>query len=151
MKKPVFLCYNRMGANPMADFISVESGKMGRVAYARIAPNEDLVIGIEKLCLSQGFSNAFVRGALGSLVDACLEACDGGVIEVKGPAVEIVSLAGEVRSDANGTPCASLSGVVADPEGKVYGGPFVSGLNPICMTFEVTLEEWLPETNEGSR
>lgn len=135
----------------MADFISVESGRMGRVAYARIAPNEDLVTGIEKLCLAQGFDNAFVRGALGSLVDACLEGCDGEVIEIKGPAVEIVSLAGEVRSDANGTPCASLSGVVADPEGKVYGGPFVPGLNPICMTFEVTLEEWLPEINGGSR
>ncbi|MGH6645021.1 MAG: DNA-binding protein, partial [Bradyrhizobium sp.] len=28
---------------------------MGRVAYARIAPNEDLVIGVEKLCLAEGF------------------------------------------------------------------------------------------------
>lgn len=135
----------------MGDFRYVENGKMGRVAYARIAPNEDLVTGIEKLCLAKGFNNAFVRGALGSLVDACLEASDGGVIEVKGPAVEIVSLAGEVRSDANGTPSASLSGVVVDPEGKVYGGPFVSGLNPICVTFEVTLEEWLPETGESPR
>ncbi|MFO7576163.1 MAG: DNA-binding protein [Pelovirga sp.] len=123
----------------------VESGRMGRVAYARIAPNEDLVLGIEKLCLAQGFNNAFVRGALGSLVDAGLRASDGSVIEIKGPAVEIVSLAGEVRSDENGTPCASLTGVVADPDGKVFGGPFVLGLNPICITFEVTLEEWLPD------
>jgi predicted DNA-binding protein with PD1-like motif len=130
----------------MSEFRMVESGKMGRVAYGRIAPNEDIVLGIEKLCLAQGFNNAFVRGALGSLVDACLEVNDGIIIEVKGPAVEIVSLAGEVRSDQNGTPCASLSGVVADPEGKVYGGQFVLGLNPICVTFEVTLEEWLPDT-----
>lgn len=135
----------------MGDFRCIENGRMGRVAYARIAPNEDLVTGLEKLCLSKGFANAFVRGALGSLVDACLEASDGSLIEVKGPAVEIVSLAGEVRSDENGTPTASLSGVVAGPDGKVYGGPFVSGLNPICVTFEVTLEEWLPEGSEGSR
>lgn len=130
----------------MNDFRLVESGKMGRVAYGRIAPNEDLILGIEKLCLAQGFKNAFVRGALGSLVDACLEENDDKIIEVKGPAVEIVSLAGEVRSDENGTPCASLSGVVAGPDGKVYGGRFVLGLNPICVTFEVTLEEWLPDT-----
>ncbi len=45
----------------------VESGRMGRVAYARIAPNEDLVLSVEKLCALQGFRNAFVRGALGSL------------------------------------------------------------------------------------
>ena len=122
----------------------VEGGSMGRVAYARIAPNEDLVHGVEKLCLVEGFRNAFVRGALGSLVDACLGTADGRYLAVKGPAVEIVSLAGEVRTSDDGAVRASLSGVVADPEGNVYGGPFVAGANPICMTFEVTLEEWLP-------
>ncbi|GJD49682.1 hypothetical protein OPKNFCMD_2415 [Methylobacterium crusticola] len=128
----------------MSDTIRVETGSMGRVAYARIGPNEDLVLGVEKLCLAEGFRNAFVRGALGSLVDACLGTQEGHYIEVKGPAVEIVSLAGEVRSSGDGALRASLTGVVADPDGNVYGGPFVAGSNPICMTFEVTLEEWLP-------
>ena len=59
--------------------------------------------------------------------------------------MEIVSLAGEVRSTEGGEVQASLSGVVADPQGVIHGGPFVAGGNPICMTFEVTLEEWLPE------
>lgn len=122
----------------------VEFGSMGRVAYARIGPNEDLVQGVEKLCLAQGFRNAFVRGALGSLVDACLYTRDGGFSHVAGPAVEIVSLAGEVRAQPDGSVSASLSGVVADPQGQVHGGPFVPGANPICMTFEITLDEWLP-------
>ena len=123
---------------------AVETGSMGRVAYARIAPNEDLVQGVEKLCLAQGFRNAFVRGALGSLVDACLGASDGTLLRVRGPAVEVVSLAGEVRS-SGGFLQASLTGVVADAEGNVHGGPFIAGSNPVCMTFEVTLEEWLPD------
>jgi predicted DNA-binding protein with PD1-like motif len=123
----------------------VEMGSMGRVAYARIAPNEDLVVGVEKLCLAEGFSNAFVRGALGSLVDGCIGTWDGGVKHVKGPAVEVVSLAGEVRKRSDGSLKASLTGVIADPEGNVFGGPFVAGLNPVCVTFEVTLEEWLPD------
>lgn len=131
----------------MSEPTVVESGTMGRVAYARIAPNEDLVQGVEKFCLAEGFRNAFVRGALGSLVDACLGTLDGKCIQVKGPAVEIVSLAGEVRSNPDGSLRASLSGVVADPQGNVYGGPFIAGSNPICMTFEITLEEWLPEGN----
>lgn len=122
----------------------VESGRMGRVAYARIAPNEDMVQGVETLCLAEGFRNAFVRGALGSLVDACLGTLDGQCRRIRGPAVEIVSLAGEVRCSDDGSLCASLSGVVADTQGNVYGGPFVAGANPVCMTFEVTLEEWLP-------
>lgn len=128
----------------MNDHIA-ERGQMGRVAYARIAPNEDLVLGVEKLCLAQGFRHAFVRGALGSLVDACMRTADGRYLEVRGPAVEIVSLAGEVRPAPDGSLRAALSGVVADTEGQVYGGPFVAGSNPICMTFEVTLEEWLPD------
>lgn len=123
----------------------VENGSMGRVAYARIAPNEDLVLGVEKLCLAEGFRNAFVRGALGSLVDGCLGTLDGQCVQIPGPAVEIVSLAGEVRSNPDGSLSAALTGVVADPLGNVYGGPFVAGANPICMTFEVTLEEWLPQ------
>jgi predicted DNA-binding protein with PD1-like motif len=128
----------------MSETTVVERGSMGRVAYARIAPNEDLVIGVEKLCLAERFENAFVRGALGSLVDACIGTRDGQVRHIKGPAVEIVSLAGEVRAVGDGSVRASLSGVVADTDGNVYGGPFIAGSNPICMTFEVTLEEWLP-------
>jgi predicted DNA-binding protein with PD1-like motif len=128
----------------MNDATVVENGAMGRVAYARIAPNEDLVHGVEKLCMAEGFKNAFVRGALGSLVDACLGTLDKENLHIKGPAVEIVSLAGEVRSNDDGSIRASLTGVVADTNGNVYGGPFVAGSNLICMTFEVTLEEWLP-------
>jgi predicted DNA-binding protein with PD1-like motif len=88
----------------MSDMIAVENGSMGRVAYARIAPNEDLVQGVEKLCLAEGFRNAFVRGALGSLVDACLGTIDGKYLRIKGPAVEIVSLAGGC-AQATTVPC----------------------------------------------
>lgn len=133
----------------MSKLARVESGQMGRVAYARIGPNEDLVQGLEKLCLAEGFENAFVRGALGSLVDACLDRADGQYLSVRGPAVEIVSLAGEVRSTPDGEIVAALSGVVADPQGQVYGGRFVAGCNTVCMTFEVMLEEWLPAAAEG--
>lgn len=130
----------------MPDIRLIESGRMGRVAYGRIAPNEDLVQSVEKLCMAQGFRHAFVRGALGSLVDACLARSDGSCLVVKGPAAEIVSLAGEVRSQADGSLQAALTGVVVDTDGQVFGGPFVAGANPVCVTFEVTLEEWLPET-----
>lgn len=129
----------------MSDIRMVESGQMGRVAYGRIAPNEDLVQSVEKLCVAQGFRNAFVRGALGSLTDACLATSDGTCIVIRGPAIEIVSLAGETRSQPDGSLQAALTGVVVDTSGHVYGGPFVAGANPVCVTFEVTLEEWLPD------
>ncbi|MGJ7609505.1 MULTISPECIES: PPC domain-containing DNA-binding protein [unclassified Variovorax] len=128
----------------MSEVRLLERGRMGRVAYARIGPNEDLVQSVEKLCVAQGMRNAFVRGALGSLIDACLERPDGTCQVIRGPAVEIVSLAGEVRLQSDGTLRAALTGVVADTSGHVYGGPFVAGANAVCVTFEITLEEWLP-------
>ena len=118
----------------MNDATIVESGAMGRVAYARIAPNEDLVQGVEKLCLVEGFRNAFVRGALGSLVDGCLGTLDGKFIQVKGPAVEIVSLAGEVRSQPDGSLRASLTGVIAGPQPKDHQRPSSGQVRSECRT-----------------
>lgn len=129
----------------MDDGGTLECGGMGRVAYARVAPNEDLVRSVEALCRLHGFRHAFVRGALGSLVDACLAGPRGGCTAVAGPAVEIVSLAGEVRPAPDGALRAALTGVVVDGAGRVYGGPFVAGANRVCVTLEVTLEEWLPD------
>jgi len=128
----------------MPETMSIETGEMGRVAYARVGPNEDLVHAVEKFCLAEEFKHAFVRGALGSLVDACLIDTQGRQQRVCGPAVEIVSLAGEVRSLSDGSISAALTGVVADTRGAVYGGLFTPGSNTVCMTLEVTLEEWLP-------
>ncbi|MFT3666331.1 PPC domain-containing DNA-binding protein [Piscinibacter sp.] len=125
---------------------TVETGRHGRVSYARIAPNEDLVTAVEALCAELKLQRAFVRGSLGSLIDACIRTReDGAPLHIHGPAVEIASLAGEIRPDADGVPRAFIHGVVADANGRVWGGAFVRGLNPICMTFELTLEEWLPD------
>lgn len=129
----------------MQNIVSSESGRTGKIVYARIAPNEDLVVSIEKICLSERISNAFIRGGVGSLVDACIYTFENKYVTVKGPAIEILNLVGEVRPGAAGSLNASVSGVVADTEGKVYGGHFVAGLNPICITAEVTLEEWIPD------
>lgn len=122
----------------------IEAGRTGRISYTHVRPNEDLVQAVEKIALLHGFRSAFVRGSLGSLSDACLETRDGTLKELRGPAIEVLAVVGEVRSDADGTPRAALSGAVADTDGRVWGGRFASGRNPVCMTFELVLEEWLP-------
>lgn len=130
----------------MTEGVRTEAGRIGKVVYARMAPNEDLVQGIEKICIAQGMSHALVRCGLGSLVDACLDLPGGTRQPVMGPAVEVLSLFGEVRTQAHGperTVRAELSGVVVDAAGRVLSGVFVAGANPVFATFEVTLEEWL--------
>ena len=41
-------------------------------------------------------------------------------------------------------PRADLRGTISDSEARVYGGAFVVGANPICITLELVLQEWLP-------
>jgi len=128
----------------MAEGLQIEAGRIGKVVYGRLAPNEDLVQGIEKLCIAQGLRQALVRCGLGSLVDACLDLPGGTRLPVAGPAVEVLSLFGEVRHQADGAVRAELSAVVVDAAGQVRSGVLVAGANPVFATFEVTLEEWLP-------
>ena len=86
----------------MTESVQIEAGRIGKVVYTRMAPNEDLVQGIEKVCIAQGLRHALVRSGLGSLVDACLDLPGGQRHPVMGPAVEVLSLFGEVRTQADG-------------------------------------------------
>lgn len=129
---------------PALPEVMPERGHTGRILYARVRPNEDLVQTIEKLCLQHGFAHAVVRASLGSLSQCCLQLHTGARVDVPGPAVEMLTLMGEVRSE-DGAPLARVSGTVADPAGRIFAGRFVAGRNPVCITFEITLEEWLAD------
>jgi len=127
----------------MSDAARFEEGHLGRIAVVRLRPNEDLVGAVEAACREHRLRHAIVRSAVGSLVDAVLEA--GGLAqEMPGPGIEILTLAGEVRSDDAGLPRADLRGTIADGKARVYGGRFRRGANPICITLELVLQEWLP-------
>ena len=128
----------------MSDTGRVESGRIGRVVYVGIAPNEDLVAGVESACRARGLARAFVRGGLGSLAQARLLGPSGEVHALDGVAVEVLSLCGEVGPDADGAPRARLDAVAVEPGGRVLGGRLVPGVNPVFATFELALEEWLP-------
>jgi predicted DNA-binding protein with PD1-like motif len=108
---------------------------LGRIATVRIAPNEDLIHGLEQAAARLGFGQAMVRSGLGSLIDAAFERH-----RVAGPVIELVSLFGEI-----GPGTTTLSGLVGDPSGAVSGGRFLPGANPVCITVEAVLEEISPE------
>ena len=124
-----------------------EEGRLGRIAVVRLRPNEDLVTAVEAACREHGLAHAIVRSAVGSLVDAVLETGDRN-LEVPGPGIEILTLTGEVRSDGVGASAADLRGTIADGQARVYGGRFMRGANPICITLELVLQEWLPAARE---
>jgi len=128
----------------------IERGTYGRMLLARVRPNVDLVTGIERICATHGITHAVVRSAVGSLVDAALGYGEGDsmtLITVEGPGIEILTMAGEVRPDEDGKPMATLRGTISDSDASIYGGEFVRGGNPICITLEIALQEWLPESD----
>jgi uncharacterized protein len=127
----------------MSATATFEQGSLGRIAVVRIRPNEDLVTAVEAACREHGLAHAIVRSAVGSLIDAELET-GGRTLEIAGPGIEILTLAGEVRSKWTGEPQADLRGTIADGSARVYGGRFARGANPVCITIELVLQEWLP-------
>lgn len=126
--------------------LQVEGGALGRTVVVRILPNEDLVEGIVKACAETGVPSAVIRGGLGSLVDAAIEYGErysGLVRHLPGPAIEVLHLQGEIRRNAAGGYDAELWGSVSDTAGAVFGGRFVRGQNPVCITMEVVMQEWI--------
>jgi predicted DNA-binding protein with PD1-like motif len=108
-------------------------GDEGRAVVARIRPNEDLCTGIETVARRHGMHNAVVRGSLGSLIGAHFT--DGR--EVADHATEVLVRNGEVRDGV-----ATIDMVVVDMQGCVHEGRLVRGDNPVCITFDLVLEDF---------
>ncbi len=112
---------------------------LGRVASVRLGPNEDLIEGLGQAAAQLGFRRALVRSGLGSLTDAALQGAGGAALHIIGPAIELLSLSGELSLEAGAS--AGLSGLVGDTDGAVWSGRFLTGQNPVCVTVEAVLEE----------
>ncbi len=125
--------------------VVVEAGELGRIAVVRIKPNEDLCRAVAAAAQHQGFTHALVRGAVGSLLDAALSYGEENRLDVAGPGVEILTLGGEVRPGKDGEAEAALTGTISDSQARVYGGRFLPDANPICITLELVLQEWIPQ------
>lgn len=130
---------------------TIEKGSFGRLATLRLRPNEDLSQAIEAACAEHGITHALVRSCVGSLTDAVLVHQTGGTegtereTLVQGPGLEIALLNGEIRPGKDGRPRADLRGLVCDQDGRAIAGRFLHGRNPICITIELVLQEWIPE------
>jgi predicted DNA-binding protein with PD1-like motif len=106
-----------------------------RVLLAKVRPNEDISLAIEDICSSQGIGKANVHG-IGSLNE--VRFIDGRRVDAY--ATEILIHEGRVES-AHGRPRASLRIDVVDMEGQLFSGELVHGDNPVCITFELVIEE----------
>lgn len=106
-----------------------------RVLLAKVRPNEDISVAIENICSRRGIETANVYG-IGSLNE--VHFTDGA--QVKSYATEVSIDVGRVET-AQGKLTASLQIDVVDMEGQVFSGKLVREDNPVCVTFELVIEE----------
>jgi predicted DNA-binding protein with PD1-like motif len=107
-------------------------GDTGRGLVARIKPNEDIVSSVERIARTHGIRDAVVRGSLGSLIGA--QFTDGG--RVNDHATEVLVREGHVCDGE-----AALELLVVDMRGIVHEGWLRRGANPVCITFDLMLDD----------
>ena len=110
-----------------------------RTVVARIRPNEDVSESVEAICRTHGFAAAVVRGSIGSVIDPVFENGE----RVESDSTELLVLDGAVWSDESGRPHSRLDVALVDTEGRVHEGRLAPGRNPVCITFELVIEERL--------
>jgi hypothetical protein len=103
-------------------------GNGARALLARVRPNVDITLAVEEIAAAGGWSDAVVRGSLGSLVGATF--ADGRV--VADLATEVLVRSGRVRRGR-----AVLDLAVVDMAGRVHEGVLARGANGVLITFDV--------------
>jgi hypothetical protein len=119
------------------------------VIVGRLLPGADLIHGLEEVCAHHGIRYAAINFAYGSLSHAAFKHLDrpaGGERAVLvayrvESRVEFLAGQGLVCEDGKGGRDTHLHGCVSDDTGKVLGGHFMPGENPIYNNLDFSLEE----------
>ncbi|MBZ3694725.1 PCC domain-containing protein [Phyllobacterium calauticae] len=120
--------------HPVPIIDSTATGSDPRTIMARVRPNEDIIGALEAICRKHGFAGAHLRGGVGSLIGA--RYADGGRVE--DIATEVFITGGFVSADTSRT---RIEITMVDTGGGITRGNLVRGDNPVCITFELCLEE----------
>ncbi len=119
--------------HPVPTGAGIQGGRP-RTVIARVRPNEDIIAALEAICRKHDLANATLRGGLGSLIGA--RYADG--TKVDDIATEVFVTRGGVSPDRSG---AYLEIAMVDTQGNITEGSLLRGENPVCITFELCLEE----------
>jgi uncharacterized protein len=128
----------------------------GRTVVARLLRDSDLVTGLIDICRQSGLRTAAIASCVGSLRQAtfCWTARSDRTkrgtertapIVLEGP-IEFLAGQGSIGLADPARPAIHLHGTLCDSTGKVWGGHFAPGGNPVHSTMDVVLTE-LPEAD----
>jgi hypothetical protein len=134
--------------HPEVRFESMEGG-FGRIISARLKPGTDLLAGIAAVVEKHQIAAGAVVVSFGSLAKAEVTWTEGSKsdpnkkserLRLSGP-LSFLSSQGKVGITEEGKAVVHLHGLLADLDGKVWGGHFHEGNNPVFSTFELVIQE----------
>jgi predicted DNA-binding protein with PD1-like motif len=113
--------------------VGASTGKKGpRTVIARVGPNEDVITAVEAICLKHDFTAAILRGGVGSLIGVRY----ANALPVDDIATEVFVIGGSVVNQT-----ARIEIMAVDTRGTITHGELLRGENPVCITFELCLDE----------
>ncbi len=124
-------------------------GTPGRIISARLRPGTDLVTGIKEITKKHNILAGALTVSFGSLSCAEVTWKEGSKpdpskkstrIKVEGP-TSFLSSQGKVGITEEGEAIVHLHGILVDWDGKMWGGHFYDGGNPVFSTFEIVIQE----------
>jgi predicted DNA-binding protein with PD1-like motif len=110
----------------------------GRALLAQVRANADICHTIEETCRLHRIESAVIHG-IGSLIG--VEFTNGTVVDSY--ATEALITRGELF-DRHGERECRLDIALVDMDGAIWEGTVKRGVNPVCVTFEVLIEEKRP-------
>jgi predicted DNA-binding protein with PD1-like motif len=131
--------------------IAATEGNFSKAGMIRVLPGCDVIEGIEEACRKLGITSGAIVSCIGSLQRASvmvavplhnkIGAGYSQLRDLEGP-LELLSGQGTIGREEQGNLIAvHMHGVVSDKQGRLHGGHFVKGHNPVLITCEVMLAQ----------
>ncbi|MBN2260501.1 MAG: DUF296 domain-containing protein [Clostridiales bacterium] len=128
-------------------------GRSGKVIFARVLPNSELIASIKKICQENSIEIASIGACIGSLkevnfVYAMNDASQyynirySDEVKMKG-AIEFLSAQGIVSKDNSGLYQVHMHALFSDESMKVFGGHLLNEGNIVLATIDLVLNEIL--------
>lgn len=131
--------------------ISMAAGTLNRVVAFRLSPGEDILGGIEKVCIQYGIRHGVIISGIGSLDGARffdVQALPGtkagygyGAEIIHTEPLELTATSGSICEGEHGEPMLHIHCCFSDREGNAYGGHLIEGTK-VLMTADFVIGEF---------
>ena len=130
--------------------MKLAEGRMGRMIAVRLAPGEDVLLGLEQACRDANIQHGAIVSCIGSLNGASFlnpvplphkKAGYGysNPIQLHGP-IELLQASGMICLGEQGETLLHVHCSFSDQEGKGYGGHLIEG-NKVLLTVDAVIGE----------